>query len=104
MPPISKLDILKDLTIFMIRFISLFEIINAVVPDPKIFYWIAESVADAAGVNLNGIKILLANGVCVFFINGKLDIINGLRKLRNPPSWLIIFLVAPFNKIPLLLS
>ena len=47
----------------MISFISSFKIINVVhfakfegrVPDPKIFLWIAESVADAAAVNPNGI-------------------------------------------------
>ena len=40
--------------------------------------------------------------VCVhFFIFGKLVVINGLRKLRNLPFCRIIFLVVPFNKIPL---
>ena len=43
--------------------------------------------------------MLLANGVSTFFINGKPAAINGLRKLRNP--WLVVFLVVPFNKIPL---
>ena len=46
-------------------------------------------------------KTLLANGVSTFFINDKLAVINGLRKFKNPPSWLVIFLVVPFNKIPL---
>ena len=36
-----------------------------------------------------------------FFINSKPTVINALRKLRNPPSSLVIFLVVPFNKIPL---
>ena len=36
-----------------------------------------------------------------FFINGKPAVINDLRKLRNPPSRLVIFVVVPFNKIPL---
>ena len=46
-------------------------------------------------------KTLLANGVSTFFINDKLAVINGLRKFKNPPSWLVIFLVVSFNKIPL---
>ena len=86
----------------MISFISSFEIICAVVPDPRIFFLTAASVADAAAVNLNGTKTLLANGVSTFFINGKPAVINGLRKLKNPPSWLVIGLVARFNKILLL--
>ena len=52
----------------MILFISLFEIINVVLPDPNIFSWIAASVADAAAVNPNGIKTLLANGLSTFLI------------------------------------
>ena len=46
----------------------------------------AVSVAEAATVNREGNKTLLANGVSIFFINGKPADINGLRKLRNPPS------------------
>ena len=34
-------------------------------------------------------------------MNGKPAVINGLRKFKNPPSWLVIFLVVSFNKIPL---
>ena len=67
--------------------------------DPKLFVWIAASVADAVPVNPNGTKTLLANIINTFFINIKPAVINGLRKLRNPPSWLVIFLVVPFNKI-----
>ena len=48
-----------------------------------------------------GNKIFLAIGVKRFFIIGKPAVINGLRKFGNPSSWLIIFLVVPFNKIPL---
>ena len=36
--------------IFMISFKSLFEKINVFIPDPKIFFWIAASVADAVFV------------------------------------------------------
>ena len=50
-----------DLTIFIVSFISSLEIINVVhftkseglAPDPKIFWWIAASVADASVVNLD---------------------------------------------------
>ena len=34
-------------------------------------------------------------------MNGEPAVINGLRKLRNSP-WPVIFLVVPFNGIPLL--
>ena len=36
---------------------------NFVLPDPNIFLWIAASVADAAVLNLNGIKTFLASGL-----------------------------------------
>ena len=35
------------------------------------------------------------------FINGKQVVIDGLRKFKNRPSWLVIFLVVPYDKIPL---
>ena len=42
-------------------------------------------LSDAASVNPNGIKELLANGWSTFFINGKPGFSNGLRNLpRNP--------------------
>ena len=50
---------------------------------------------------LKATKTFSVNTVSIFFINGKPAVINGLRKLRNPPSWLLIFSVVPFNKIPL---
>ena len=45
------------------------------------FFWIAASVGDTATVNYNGIKTLLANQSSTFFINGKLAVINDLRKI-----------------------
>ena len=69
--------------------------------DPKLFFKVAATVADAAAVNPNGTKILLDDGVGTIFINGKPAVINGLRKLRKVPSWLVTFLVVSFNKIPL---
>ena len=70
----------------MISSISWFEIISAVVPDPKKIFRIAASVAHAAAVNPNVTKTTLFNGVSKFFINGKPTDINGRRKLRNHPS------------------
>ena len=52
---------MKDLAIFMILFISSLEIINVVIADLNIFWWIAASVAAAAAVNPNRIKTLQAN-------------------------------------------
>ena len=101
---ISNIDSSSDVTISIISSISLFAIINAIVPDPWIFFWIAASVADAAAVNNNRIKTFLANGGSTFFINGKPAVINGLIDSRNPPLWLVIFLVVSFNKISLFLK
>ena len=50
---ISKSYSSRDLTIFMISFISPFEIIS-VVPEPKMFFWIASSDADAVVSNPKG--------------------------------------------------
>ena len=61
----------------MISFISSLEIINVVIPDSNIFLWIPASVADAAAVNPNGIKTLLANGFNTFSIKGNPDFSNG---------------------------
>ena len=44
-------------------FISSFDIISVVVQDRKSFLCIPVSAADAAAVNLNEIKALLANGL-----------------------------------------
>ena len=51
-------------------------------PDPRTFSWIA---ADAAAVNLNDTKTLLADGVSKFFITGKPADINDLK------NWEILF-------------
>ena len=66
---INKTDFSRDLTIFKISFISSFEIINVVTPDPNRFLWKAASVSDAAAVNRNGIKTLLASGLITFSLN-----------------------------------
>ena len=53
----------------MVSFIYSFEMINAVVPEPRIVFWI--TVSAAASVNPNLINTLLANDVNTCFINGK---------------------------------
>ena len=65
-PFINKRDYSSDLIIFLISFISSFEIINVIVPDPNIFVWIAASAVDVAAVNPNGIKTLLGYGLSTF--------------------------------------
>ena len=72
-------------------FISSFEIIIVLMPDPKTFFWIAPSVAKAATVNLNGIKTPLANGLGTFFIKGKPDFSNGLKILPKNPDYPIFW-------------
>ena len=70
----------------MISFISSLEIINVVIPDQKIFFWITLSVADAVAVNPNGIKTLLAKGLSTFFIKGKPVFSNGPKDLPKSLS------------------
>ena len=71
--------------------ISSFYILSAFVSDLKIFLCIPASAADAATVNHNGIKTLLANGVITFFINGNPVFSNGPRSLSgNPPNCSIL--------------
>ena len=64
------------------------------------FFWIAASASHIHADNPNNNKTFLATDVSMPFINAKPAVINGLRKLANP-SWLVIFLVVPFNKISL---
>ena len=45
-----------------------FNVISVVVPEPKIFLCIPASAPDAAVVNSNGIKILLANILMTFLL------------------------------------
>ena len=49
-PFANKPDSWKDLNIYMISFISSFEIINVVIPDPKIIFQKAVFVGGAAAV------------------------------------------------------
>ena len=71
----------------MISFTSPLENIDVIFRSPKIFFWIAVSVADAAAVNPNGSKMLLTNGLRTFPIKGKPVFSNGQRSpLTNPPN------------------
>ena len=47
--------------------ISLFEIVDIATSNPKNFFWKALSVVDAAAVNSNYIKVLLSNGLEIFY-------------------------------------
>ena len=71
----------------MISLISSCEINSVVMPDPNIFLLIPASVADAAAINTNGIKTVLANGLSTFFIKGNLVVSNGPKDLpKNHPG------------------
>ena len=83
----NKPESSKDLIIFITSSISSFDIISVDVPDPKMFLCIPASAADAAPVNHNGIKTLLANGLITFFYKDNPVFIVGPRSLpRNPPD------------------
>ena len=82
---------LRDFTILLRSFMSLFDIISVVYPDPNIFLCIPASAADAAGVSPKGIYTLLANGVITFFIDGNPVFNKGPSNLRRNPPDSIIF-------------
>ena len=69
-PFINKPGSLRDLTIFKISFISSFEIISVVMPDPKNFFLTVASGVDVVFVYPNGIRTLSASGMSTFFIKG----------------------------------
>ena len=85
----NKPEFSRDLTIFIISFISSFEIIKVVVPaplvtpEPSIFFLILPSIADIAAVNPNGANTFLANYIATF-INGPANLLNKFPK--NPPD------------------
>ena len=56
------------------------------------------SAADAAAVNPNGTKTLLANGLITLFIKGNPVLSNGPKSLpRNPPDCIIFDNSQPLN-------
>ena len=64
-------------------FISSFEIIKVVVPEPCILFSIPASIAEAAAVIPNGAKTFFAKGIATF-INGPANLLNNDPK--NPPD------------------
>ena len=85
--PFNKiLESSRACTIFIISFISSFETIKVVFPDPNTFLCIPASDADAAAVNPKGIKTLLASGLITFFINGNPVFKNGPSNLLKNHS------------------
>ena len=74
--------------------LSIWNFFNAVIPDPKIVFWIVASCADTAVVNPKSIRTLLVRGLRTFFIKGKPVLSNGPRSLpksartfTTPGSW-----------------
>ena len=66
-------------------FISSFEIIRVVVPDPIIFLFIAASVTDAAAVSRSIHKVLIT-----LLNNGNPDFNNCDKNLKNPPVYILV--------------
>ena len=83
----------SDWTVFIISFIYSFEIINVFVLDPNISLWIAASVADAAAVNPDGIKTLVANGLSTFPIKDS-SVLNSYLNI----NLILIFYAKFFDK------
>ena len=84
---INKPDSSRDLIIFMKSFISLLEIIMSYYQIQTRCIKIAASIADAAAVDPNGSKTLLANGLCTFPIKGNPVFSNDPKSLpKNPPN------------------
>ena len=64
---------------------------NKLALDPNIYFRIVVYVANAAAVNSNGIKTLLANGLSTFPIKDNPFFSNGPKSLpKNPPDCLIL--------------
>ena len=77
----------------MILSISSFEIINVAISDPKMLFWITATVADAAAVNTNGIKTLLADGLSTFFNKGKPAFSNSSTSLPKNPLIVLFYAI-----------
>ena len=70
-------------------FVSSFDIISVVVPDPKILLCIPASATDAAAVNPKGIKTLLAEALITFFISVLFNPVFN-NEPRNSPDYIIL--------------
>ena len=86
----NKPESSRDLTIFLMS--SFHHLILLVLLFQSLrFLFIPTSATDAAAINPNGIKTLLANILITFFINGNPVFCNGPRSLpRNPPYCIIL--------------
>ena len=91
----------------MTSFISSLEIINVAKLDPEIFLLIAPSIGDAAAVNPNVTKTLLANGLSIFPIKGNPIFNNGPKSglvfNNGPKSLPKILLIVLFNVMEFLI-
>ena len=68
-------------------FISSFDVIKVLFPEPWIFFWIPASTAKAPAVIPNGAKTFFAKWIATF-INGPANLLNNNPK--NPPDWIIL--------------
>ena len=75
----------QKMSIFKMPFISSFQIIKVVVPDPRIFLFIAAFVADAAVVIPSTTKASIT-----IFNNGSPDFNNGAKNIENPPFRILV--------------
>ena len=66
-------------------FISSFEIIKVVVPDPRICLFIAASVTDAAALSPS-----ILRGLIIDFRKGNPDFNNSAKNLGNPPFCILV--------------
>ena len=87
--PFSKIsESSRAWIIFIISFISSFEIIKVVFPEPFIyFFWNPASIVEAAAVIPDGAKTFFAKGIAIF-INGPANLLY--NDLKNPPDWIIL--------------
>ena len=66
--------------------ISSFDVISIVIPDPKMFFWIAASVPDTVGIKPYGVKALLTNVYRAHFIKGRPVFSNTPKNLLMNPD------------------
>ena len=84
-------------------FIYAFEIIEIVVPEPCILFWIPASTAVAAAGIPNWTKKFFGNGTATYF-NGPAILVN--NEPKNPPDWIIleIWVLGNFMSADILFS
>ena len=81
-PFMKILESLIARTIFIISFISSFEITKVVVPETCVFFAIPASTTEAAAVISNRVKLFFANGTNTF-INGPAILLNNPKKISR---------------------